>query len=109
VSPGIFSIFILGFFWRRATAKGALISALLSIPLSALIKFTIPEMPFLIRMGWVFLACIAVMVLFAYLEKNKDNSKGLIVDKTLFKPKGAFAVGIAFVTLILIILYSVFW
>jgi len=109
VSPGIFTIFILGFFWRRATAKGALTAALLSIPLSALLKFAIPEMPFLIRMGWVFLACVAVMILFAYLEKNKDNSKGLIVDKSLFKPKGAFAVGIAFIVLVLIILYSVFW
>ena len=109
VSPGIFTIFILGFFWRRATAKGALVAALLSIPLSALIKFTIPDMPFLIRMGWVFLACVAVMILFAYLEKNKDNSKGLIVDTSLFKPKGGFAIGIAFVTLTLIILYSVFW
>jgi SSS family solute:Na+ symporter len=109
VSPGIFTIFILGFFWRRATAKGALAAALLSIPLSALLKFAIPDMPFLIRMGWVFLACVAVMILFAYLEKNKDNSKGLIVDTSLFKPKGTFALGIAFVTVVLIILYSVFW
>lgn len=109
VSPGIFAIFILGFFWKRATANGALAATLLSIPMSALIKFSFPEIPFINRMGYVFLACIAVMVAFAYLGRTKDNSKGLIVDTSLFKPKGGFAVGIAIVLVILVILYTVFW
>ncbi len=109
ISPGIFTIFILGFFWKRATANGALAAALLSIPLSTALKYAFPMMPFINRMGWVFLACVATMVLFALADKNRDSSKGLIVDKSMFVPRGTFAIGTAVVVVILIVLYSVFW
>src|SRR5688500_9991125 len=34
ISPGVFAIFILGFFWKRTTANAALVGAALAIPLS---------------------------------------------------------------------------
>ena len=109
VSPGIFTIFILGFFWRRATANGALAATLISIPLSTLLKFAAPDIPFINRMGLVFLACVAVMVAFAYMERNKEQTQNVIVDKSLFKPHGSFLVGIIFVLATLVVLYTVFW
>ncbi|MDX9755522.1 MAG: sodium/solute symporter [bacterium] len=40
VSPGVVAIFFLGLFWKRTTATAALWMVLLTIPVSALLKFT---------------------------------------------------------------------
>jgi len=110
ISPGVFAIFILGFFWKRTTSNAALAGALLSIPLSTLIKFTMPEMPFLDRMGWIFVIIIAIMVIMTLLDpKSKDNPKGLEVDSSMFKTSGGFAIGAILVCGILAALYTVFW
>ena len=53
ISPGILSIFLLGFFWKKTTANSALVSAILSIVLSSLIAYVWPEFPFMNRMGVV--------------------------------------------------------
>jgi SSS family solute:Na+ symporter len=57
ISPGILAIFLLGFFWKKATANGALAATILSIPMSAFLKVQAPDMPFLNRMGVVFWIC----------------------------------------------------
>jgi solute:Na+ symporter, SSS family len=109
VSPGIFTIFVLGFFWKRANANGALAAAVTSLLLSTVLKFATPEIPFINRMGWVFLACVAIMMIFAFLDKKADSSKGLIVETEDFKPRGIFAIGTVIVAIILVVLYTVFW
>ncbi len=110
ISPGVFAIFILGFFWKRTTSNAALAGALLSIPLSTLIKFKMPEMPFLDRMGWIFVIIVAIMVIMTLLDpKSKNNPKGLEVDSSMFKTSGGFAIGAILVCGILAALYTVFW
>ena len=75
VSPGVLAIFVLGLFWKRATANAALASALLSIPLSVGMKLLVDGMPFLDRMGWVFLISVVVIVVISLIEgKRKDLS-----------------------------------
>jgi SSS family solute:Na+ symporter len=132
VSPGIFAIFILGFFWKRTNSAAAMAAALITFPLSILLKFLpkmtdlsflsgsgfsalnaetgLYEIPFLDRMGFVFLICVFVMVVLTLMDPNsKKNPKGLEVDASMFKPKGAFAVGAMIVVGILAMLYIVFW
>ncbi len=132
VSPGIFAIFILGFFWKRTTARAALVAAIITFPLSLLFKFlpevadlsllaeygfaarnpesAIFEIPFIDRMGFVFLIVVAVMVIISLMDpRSKNNPQGLQIDSGMFKPHPAFAVGAAIVCVILIILYTVFW
>jgi solute:Na+ symporter, SSS family len=132
VSPGIFAIFILGFFWKRTTATAALVGAIIVFPLSLLLKFlpkwadlswlgdygfavlnpesALFEIPFIDRMGIVFVIVAAVMILISLADKNsKNNPKGLEIDAEMFKPKGAFAIGAALVVGILTALYIVFW
>ncbi len=55
VSPGVFAIFVFGVFWKKTTSGAALTAAILTIPLSALLAFFFPELPFIDRMGVVFL------------------------------------------------------
>ena len=54
IAPGVLVIFLMGFLWRRATSGAALTAALLTIPLSTVLKFLpvwtngwFPDYPFL--------------------------------------------------------------
>ncbi|MGX5819639.1 sodium/sugar symporter [Chitinophaga lutea] len=110
ISPGVFAIFILGFFWKRTTANAALVGAALAIPLSVALKFGMPELPFINRMGWVFVIIIVVMGIITLLDpKSKNNPKGLEVDASMFKLNTGFAVGAVVISAILAALYTIFW
>lgn len=109
ISPGILAIFLLGFFWKKATANGALAAALLSIPLSAFLKYTFPEMPFLNRMGTVFWICVLVQVVISYVSgKGKDSEKAFTVESSWFRVPTPFLIGAACITGLIVTIYSVF-
>ena len=110
VSPGILAMFLMGFFWKRSNSNGALAATLISIPLSALLKYTVPAMPFLNRMGVVFLACVILIILFGLFDpKSKDNPKALEVEASMFKVSTGFAAGLLLVLGILAALYIAYW
>jgi solute:Na+ symporter, SSS family len=110
ISPGILSIFLLGFFWKKATANGALTAAILSIVLSAIIANIYPEMPFLNRMGVVFWICSLVHISISLIEsKGKDNTNAFEVRKEWFKVDTTFAVGAWVIVAIFVIIYTIFW
>lgn len=130
VSPGIFAMFILGFFWKRATSNAALFATIGGFALSIFFKFlpglvdlsflydfgfAVPvngvyEIPFLDRMGFVFIICIIGMILISKTEnKNSVNPKGLEIDSTMFKTTTSFAVGSLIIVGLIVALYSVFW
>ena len=110
ITPGILAMFLMGFFWKRSNSNGALASTIISIPLSALLKYTVPDLPFMNRMSYVFLACVALIILFGLLDpKSKDNPKALAVEKSMFKISTGFAAGILLVMGIIAALYIVYW
>ena len=110
VTPGILAMFLMGFFWKRANANGALAATLISIPLSAFLKYAIPSLPFMNRMGWVFLACVALMLLFGWMDpRSKENPKALEVESSMFRVPMSFAIGALIVIGILAALYIVYW
>jgi solute:Na+ symporter, SSS family len=110
ISPGVFAIFALGFFWKRTTASAALVAALITIPLSTYLKFQFPEIPFLDRMGIVFLVCVALMVIITLVDpKSKNNPKGLEIDSSMFKTSGSFALGSVLISGVVAALYIIFW
>ena len=82
-TPGIASMFLMGILWKRTTHAGALAAGILTIPLSFIMEFSFPEMPFLNRTGIVFWSCMAVCVAVSLLTKPKPDEelKGLIWDK----------------------------
>jgi SSS family solute:Na+ symporter len=110
ISPGVCVIFLLGFFWKRATSAGALVVALLTIPLSAAFKFWTPNMPFLDRMGWVTLILAALMVVISLCTyRASDESKAMHWEAADFKPGSTFIIGSIFVMGALAALYAVYW
>ena len=130
-SPGIFAMFILGFFWKKTTSAAALFATVGGLAFSIFFKF-LPEMmdlhflepygfaakgntglweiPFLDRMGFVFIICIVGMWIISILgNKLGAKPKGLEVDRSMFKLSPGFTVGVLIVCGILTALYTLFW
>jgi len=68
ISPGVLVVFLFGFFWKRATANAALAVVVLAIPLSWALATFYPDLPFLDRMGFSFLALSLIMVVMSMIE-----------------------------------------
>jgi solute:Na+ symporter, SSS family len=109
VSPGALAIFLTGFFYKKATSNGALASAIGTFVFSLLFKFLIPNMPFMNRMGIVFILCLFIIWLFAVIENKTDKEKVIILKKEMFKTTLNFKIGAAIIILILILLYAIWW
>lgn len=117
ISPGVLAIFLMGFFWKRTTASAALAAALLTIPLSTLLKFlpiwtsgTFPDYPFLDRMSIVFVFLVLLMIIMSLLDrKSKDQPPTIEIDTSMFQVSAGFAVGSVLIIGILTALYTVFW
>lgn len=110
ISPGVFAIFIFGFFWKKTTANAALTAAALTIPLSTAFKFLTPGLPFIDRMGIVFLIISAVIIVVSLYEgKGKDHPKGIEITKDLFTTSTKFKIGAILISGIIAALYIVFW
>ncbi|MEX0882415.1 MAG: sodium/glucose cotransporter, partial [Cyclobacteriaceae bacterium] len=78
ISPGVFAIFIFGFFWKKTTSNAALTAAAFTIPLSTAFKFLTPGLPFIDRMGLVFLIISFLIIVISLVEgKGKDHPKGI--------------------------------
>jgi solute:Na+ symporter, SSS family len=71
IYPGEFLIFFCGLFWRQATAKAALWTAIITIPLGIAFKIFTPEMPFILRIGYVFIILSFVMIGISLMDRNK--------------------------------------
>ncbi|MFD2203559.1 sodium/sugar symporter [Shivajiella indica] len=110
VSPGVFAIFFFGVFWKKTTSNAALTAAILTIPLSTVLKFGLPNLPFLDRMGVVFLIISALIIAISLYEgKGKDHPKSIEVNKELFKTSMAFKIGAILIAGITSALYIIFW
>lgn len=110
VSPGIFAIFLFGFFWKRTTALAALTAALLTVPLSAVFKFATPEIPFLDRIGWVFLIISAIIWILSIIDpRAKNNPDAVGIERSMFRTSISYKVVSLVILIILTLLYVIFW
>ena len=117
ISPGVLSIFLLGFFWKRTTSAAALTSAILTIPLSTFLKFlpgwtngVFPDLPFMDRMTLVFIILMLLMIVMSLADRSKkETHKALIIDTAMFKCSPGFIVGSVIIIGILTALYTVFY
>jgi len=110
ISPGILSIFLLGFFWKKATANGALTAAILSVALSAFIEYQFPAFPFLNRMGVVFWICSLVHITISLAQgKGKDNPNAFEVKREWFAVEPSFRYGAIGVVGLFCVIYWIWW
>ena len=133
VSPGIFAMFILGFFWKKTTSNAALFATIGGFVMSIILKFLpnwvnldfltpsgfyapnydnngLYEIPFIDRMGFVFLFCLIGMYIISKIDQKKGiKANGLEINRAMFKPNTGFAIGAMIVFAILTVLYTVYW
>lgn len=115
LSPGVLAIFLLGMFWKRTTATAALVGALLTIPISTVLKFLplaingITDIPFLNRMAITFWIIAGVMIAVSLIKPKKENEQVIEVDTSMFKVSKGFIISSVIICGILAALYTVFW
>ncbi|MEW9797912.1 sodium/sugar symporter [Alteromonas sp. CYL-A6] len=108
-TPGICALFILGMFWKRTTPNGGLSAALGSFVLSLILWKFWPGLPFIDRVGLVFLLCVAVAVVISLLEGKGHHEKAVALDDVNFSTTGGFNLAAVAVVIILIAFYTVWW
>ncbi|NCU11767.1 MAG: sodium/solute symporter [Sphingomonadaceae bacterium] len=108
-TPGITVIFLLGLFWKKASEAGAIGAAAASVILSYLLKIYFPAIPFMDRMGIVFLASLGLAVTLSYLVPAAANSDRITTDGVSYRTTSGFNVASAAVIAILVALYATWW
>jgi SSS family solute:Na+ symporter len=108
-TPGIVVIFLLGMFWPRATASAALMAAVGSALLSFAFKVLWPELPFIDRVGLVFVLCGLLAVVVSLWQSGAKQSGAIDLSEIEFGTTQAFNLSAAIVSLVLIALYISWW
>ena len=130
VSPGILAMFLLGFFWKRTTAAAAMFATIGGLVFSIFLKFLpammdlsflaplgfavdngagVYEIPFLDRMLIVFVIVVAGMALISTMGRKDGTAKRMIIDRSLFRVDGGFALGSAVICVLLAAIYGAWW
>lgn len=113
LSPGIFAAFVMGFFWKRTNSAGALFAIVGGFLIALAMHNGFPPftgwetVPFLDRMGVVFLICVVVMVVLGFVAPTQN--KGLEIDASMFRTHRSFTIGAIIVIATITALYVYFW
>jgi solute:Na+ symporter, SSS family len=130
VSPGILAMFLLGFFWKKASNGAAMFATVGGLVFSVILKFLpqmmdlsflapigfaidagsgVYEIPFIDRMFIVFVAVVLGMVLISLAGKRSGEARALDVDTKMFKVEPGFALGSGVVCVLLVAVYAWLW
>lgn len=108
-TPGIVAIFLLGMFWARTSAAGALAAALSSVMLSVALKLLWPALPFIDRVGLVFLAALGLAVVVSLWSAREGPDAKLEIGDIDFSTGRDFNLSALLVTVIIAALYAIWW
>ena len=130
ISPAIFPVFLLGFFWKKATSKAAITGIIVGVVLSIVFdKFIVGwagnetilytaysnghggfEIPYLIQMGLVFAFTMITIVLVSLLDKSgQKHENDLIEDGTKYTLTNANLAMIIIILGLVAAMYIRFW
>lgn len=130
ISPAIFPVFLLGFFWKKTSSKGAITGIIIGVILSILFDKFMPtlfgnetllytayptasgnfEIPYLIQMGWVFFFTTMAIVLVSLLDKRgQTHQNDLQEDNSTYKLSKANIVMLTIVLGFVLAMYIRFW
>jgi SSS family solute:Na+ symporter len=108
-TPRITVIFLLGLFWKRANEAGAIAAAVASVVLSWLFKIYWAGLPFMDRMGVVFLISAALAILISLVTPQRAGSDTIETRDVVYATRAGFNAGALAVVLILVALYATWW
>ena len=129
VAPGVVAVFLLGLFWKRANTAGAFALLISSVGLSfvfwllanpaalggpgsgllAEMGLEALDLPFVVRIWIVFLACLATGVIVSLATPKPGEGRPVDLSGLTFATRSAFNIAGAVIIAILIAIYAVFW
>lgn len=109
LTPGIVSIFLFGLFWKKATSNAVLGAAIATLPFSLAMKIGFGFIPFMDRMGIVFILLSAIIIGISLYEKKGDHPEAVTPTRELFRTDTVFNIGAIGIFAILSVIYIVFW
>ena len=130
ISPAIFPVFLLGFFWKKTTSRAAISGIIVGVVLSILFDKFLPsmlgnetilytayptasgsfEIPYLIQMGWVFVFTTLLIIVISLLDvKGQTHSNDLMEDHTKYQLSKASIAMIVLVLGFVVAMYIRFW
>ncbi|ASP48854.1 sodium/sugar symporter [Cognaticolwellia beringensis] len=108
-TPGIVVIFMMGMFWSKASSAGALAAAIGSAIFSILLKVYWVALPFMDRVGLVFLLCLIVCVIVSLAKPDQGKNSSVKLDDINFETSSNFNIAALGVVIILIAVYATWW
>ena len=106
-TPGVCALFGMGIFWSRMTANGALAVAFGSFLFSLAFYVWWPELPFIDRVGIVFLLCVAVGAIVSLMTPARLATEATTPVDT--RTTAGFNIGSLAVVAMLVALYATWW
>ena len=86
-----------------------MVAAIGSFVLSILFRYLAPEIPFMDRVGYVFLLCTGLAMLISWLQGQRRQEGSVELAGVSFTTTAGFNLAAALITAGLIVLYGVFW
>lgn len=107
IYPGVVVVFGMGILWKRATNRAALWTTIATLPTGIAMKLLLPELPFIIRMGYVCMILISIAVVLVLTDNHKVKAEELSEANRRKLLNGAKAFGVGtLITLIAGLLYG---
>ena len=108
-TPGVCALFLLGFFWSKTTANGALATAIGSAVFSWAFYLWWPELPFIDRVGIVFLMCLAVGVAVSAIQGAEPHPDAIDYKDVDTSTTAGFNIAAVVIVLMIGALYATWW
>lgn len=109
IAPGVVVIFLIGFFMKKANLASAFTALGASVVLSVAAKVGLPDMPFVLRIWIVFLACLVLSIAAARLGKAPNADQPVNLAGIKFDTTTGFNLCSLLIVIILAAIYYVFW
>jgi SSS family solute:Na+ symporter len=108
-TPGVCALFLMGIFWKKTTSNGALGMALGSAALSIAFKLGWPSLPFIDRVGLVFILCLLLGVVISKLQGAEPHPDAIAYEDVDTTTTSGFNTASVGVILMLVALYATWW
>jgi SSS family solute:Na+ symporter len=108
-TPGVCALFLMGIFWKRTTANGALGIAVGSAIYSFGFFMFLPDLPFIDRVGLVFLMCIVTGVVISMLQGAQEHPDAIQYQDVNTATTSGFNWAALGIIVMLTALYATWW
>ncbi|MCF8378036.1 MAG: sodium/solute symporter [Bacteroidales bacterium] len=101
IYPGVVVVFGMGLLWKRATNRAGLWTTILTLPIGIFMKIALPDLPFIIRMGYVCMILISFALVISLTDKHQVPASPITdANKKNLQNAGKWAAIFAGITLI---------